>query len=182
MPCSLILDWRMPFECFFHTLNQNCILIPSPLTKHRGCQRSRGRRVRIFIFAVLRQGGGSPLPLTVLLGWQPLHLIFANFHVPPYPLVVDRLPLSMPQLNSPPWMSSFPSYTQVLYQRSCRWHPLQASFYQGKIFAQEKFRWTNFVTWNSHQIFPDRFKKTHQNFLARNLSAKNLWRLRRHFL
>ncbi len=40
-----------------------------------------------------------------------------------------------------------------------------------KNFAKEKIRWTNFVTRNSHQIFPDRFKKSHQIFQARNLSS-----------
>jgi hypothetical protein len=37
-------------------------------------------------------------------------------------------------------------------------------------FALEKFRWTNFITRNSHQIFSGRFKKTHQIFPAQNLS------------
>jgi hypothetical protein len=39
-----------------------------------------------------------------------------------------------------------------------------------KNFAQDKFRLTNFVTRNSHQNFPDSFKKTHQIFPAQNLS------------
>jgi hypothetical protein len=43
----------------------------------------------------------------------------------------------------------------------------------GGDLLQEKFRWTNFVTRNSHQIFPDRFKNTHQIFSARNLSEKS---------
>ena len=42
----------------------------------------------------------------------------------------------------------------------------------GGNFVQEKFRWTNFVTRNSHQIFSGRFKKTHQIFPARNLSCQ----------
>ncbi len=36
-------------------------------------------------------------------------------------------------------------------------------------FTLDKFRWTNFVTRNSHQIFPDRFKKSHQIFPVQNL-------------
>jgi hypothetical protein len=46
-------------------------------------------------------------------------------------------------------------------------HP--TPIYRGD-FVQDKFRWTNFVTRNSHQIFPDLFKKTHLIFPSQNLS------------
>ncbi len=49
-------------------------------------------------------------------------------------------------------------------------------------FRPGKFRWTNFVTRNPHQIFPDRFKETHQKFSREICPAKNLRCLRRHFL